>query len=582
MKQNHIYHSIPRWGIIASVVVALGLTSCMDTTVLPADKTIEEDFWKTKSDVQLMVTGSYTQLLNANTLTRMLLWGELRSDELNLNTTPTGTIPTALEEINSADIQNTNTFCDWSSIYSVINNCNVVLSHAEQVMSIDPSYTQGDYLVDRSQMLALRALCYFYLVRAYRDVPYSDVAFMNSSQDLQIPQQAPATVLEHCITDLREAAQNAISPDGYSDWRKVGYINRDGIYSLLADIYLWRASINHDATDYQACVDACQQVIQSKQALYPKDALDETASDYPLETGESAFTKIFVNGNSKESIFELQYDGSSNSNTSVCQYYYMYSKSTTHGYTYAAPIFSGVGSSKVYQKVYDYRYWNNTYDVGNEQMENFDVRKMVTSSTSTVNPLSSPTAFKRTAEGRAYANFAQNWIVYRLSDVMLMEAEARVQLAARDNDIQLRQAFNLVKEVNTRSLAQASDSIKYASYASVSNMEQLVLQERQRELCFEGKRWFDLMRYNYRHITGSDLTKTLYELNAAGQEFPRNYSDMLSLVAVKYGSSGSGVTAKMRTEPLLYLPILQSELKVNSSLKQNPAYNSDDEYEKNY
>jgi hypothetical protein len=231
----------------------------------------------------------------------------------------------------------------------------------------------------------------------------------------------------------------------------------------------------------------------------------------------------------------------------------------------------------------DYRYWQNTYDVGNTQLTNFDVRKMVSQSSQTVNPLSTPTAWKRSSESREYSDYAQNWIVYRLSDIMLMEAEALVALSQSDDDPQLQRAFLLVKEVNSRSLAQKSSALNQANYPSVASMELLVLQERQRELCFEGKRWFDLMRYNYRHITPADPTKTLAQLDDEGVSFPRNDDTMLNLMARKYEvtGNGAGVIAKMRTEPTLYWPINKNEMKVNANLRQNPAYGNDDLYVKN-
>jgi hypothetical protein len=276
-------------------------------------------------------------------------------------------------------------------------------------------------------------------------------------------------------------------------------------------------------------------------------------------------------------------DGKNNQNSTICQYYYLYNKNAAHGYCYATPIFSNTGQEKVYSTEMDYRYWQNTYDVGNTQLTNFDVRKMVSQSSQIVNPLSSPVAWKRSSENREYSDYAQNWIVYRLSDIMLMEAEALVALSQSDDDPQLQQAFLLVKEVNSRSLAQKSNALNQANYPSVASMELLVLQERQRELCFEGKRWFDLMRYNYRHITPADPNKTLAELNDEGVSFPRNDDTMLNLMARKYEitGNGAGVIAKMRTEPTLYWPINKNEMKVNANLRQNPAYGNDDLYVKN-
>ena len=94
--------------------------------------------------------------------------------------------------------------------------------------------------------------------------------------------------------------------------------------------------------------------------------------------------------------------------------------------------------------------------------------------------------------------------------------------------------------------------------------------ERERELCFEGKRWFDLMRYCYRHMEGVDIHQKLADQAA----WPELYKPMLDMVIRKYGSGGEGdaVSYKMKGEPYLYWPIEENETKVNPLLKQNPVY----------
>ena len=115
-----------------------------------------------------------------------------------------------------------------------------------------------------------------------------------------------------------------------------------------------------------------------------------------------------------------------------------------------------------------------------------------------------------------------------------------------------------------------------------ANMETLILTERLRELCFEGKRWYDLMRYNYRHVEGVEYGKTLFQLQDEGKEFVRNNSTFLNLVTRKYSSGAAAAASKMRTEPYLYMPVCQGDIDVNDRLRQNPVYKEDDEYQKNY
>lgn len=557
------------------------LTSCVDTVILPYDKTVDEDYWKTKDDVTQMVAGAYQAMTSSDVIWRLIVWGDFRSDELTAVTSISNTTYNALAEIEAVNIQTTNTYATWASLYSVINDCNIVLKKAEGVMSIDPSYTEGDYKADCSQMLALRSLCYFYLVRNFRDVPYSTTAYMNSSQEMELPQLAPDSVLQGCINDLVEAEANALDPSAYSNWKRVGYINREAIDAILADIYLWRASVKHSAADYQKCVEYCDKVIESKKKNHTVGAGQIDDQEYPLAEGSEAFEELFCTQNAEESIFELQFDGTNNSNTAVAQTFYKYGSNTsTTGYMKVASVLGE--NTTVYVNnnnsiTSDYRMKNNVYAAGTGG-GSYDVRKMVAETGITSGDPSSITQNRQS--GRAYGNFKQNYIFYRLADVMLMKAEAQTALSDNDADIQLRQAFNLVQAVNTRSLYTKGDSLKWAYYNTQDKMETLVLNERLRELSFEGKRWYDLMRYNYRHVTASDYSKTFYQLNQEGYEFPKNYQAMLDLVTRKYDSGGTAAASKMRSELYLYMPINNTDMKVNYSLHQNPAYSDDDKFVK--
>lgn len=571
------------------LVASLMAVSCVDTVILPDDKTVDEDFWKSKSDVQLMVNGAYKSMLNADVVKRLIVWGDLRSDELVPVTRVTGSAAQAvledLVEINTGNTQYDNQFATWGAFYSVINNCNLVLSKAEAVMSEDPSYTEGDYLSDCSQMLALRALCYFYLVRNFRDVPYSSEAFMNSSQNVDIPQSAPDSVLRACIADLEVAEKNPISATAFTDWRRVGYMTLDGIQSLMADIYLWLGSVNRSAADYEKCVEYCDKVIASKQQQYisrQRNQMAASQKEYPLSNGNQVFNDLFVSQNGEESIFELQYNGS-NSNTAVCEMFNSYASGRTTGYLQAPDIFAKAkavyttaGSSNN-----DYRAIQNTYRATGDLIA---VRKMVTQSSSYVNTAGGE-AEAAPNTPRAYSGYRQNYIIYRLTDVLLMKAEALCALATSDEDVDhLRQAFNIVKAVNVRSKDAENDSLKWNTYSNGKNtMENLILAERLRELAFEGKRWYDLMRYNYRHTEGTvDYTTTLASQDDRKVPFAPTSNDMLQLMARKLGAQGTAVSAKLGTEPTLYMPVPKGDLEVCPVLRQNPAYSTANNYEKNY
>lgn len=591
MKCNNIYK------VLMVVVVALiSFSSCNDfLTIYPTDKTIAEDFWKTKEDVQNMVNGAYKSMISYDNQERAIIWGAFRSDELVKYSDYSSS---ALENINAVNLVPSNYYNNWASFYSTINRCNIVLAHAQDVMEVDPSFTEGDYQAARAQMLALRSLCYFYLVRTFRDVPYVTQSYEDDDQEMVVAQTTPDSLLQNCINDLVEAEKHILFTGGYGldDWRNWGFFTLDAVHALLSDIYLWRASMTKSQSDFQKCIEYADMVINSKDAYYKANNVDlvggGTEKDiYHLYRGTEAFYNIFVYGNSRESILEWQYYSgryeTSNGtdvgfNHSLENAYYRSGSTTSYtntGMLMASPIFNYFAPNantnqgqKVFETTSDLRYWNYVYDVHNEEATQLEIRKMVSRS-SIVSTTQSQGDKKDANEWGSYDSYNQNWIIYRLTDIMLMKAEALVQVAASDSDkVTLEQAFNLVQKVNKRSISedglQKGDTLKFADFQSKEDMELLVLAERERELCFEGKRWFDLVRYCYRHMEGVNIQTKL----ADNTTWPKLYSTMLKFIVRKYMSGGDAVSYKMKGEPFLYWPILESEMKVNRLLKQNPVY----------
>jgi hypothetical protein len=87
-------------------------------------------------------------------------------------------------------------------------------------------------------------------------------------------------------------------------------------------------------------------------------------------------------------------------------------------------------------------------------------------------------------------------------------------------------------------------------------MTALVLDERNRELMFEGKRWFDLVRRAERE---------------------GNTSYLIGQVTRKGSDNASVVQSKLSRMDGLYWPYNKEELQVNVNLKQNPAYPNEDD-----
>ncbi len=567
--------------IFSIILASVAMTSCVDTVILPDNKTVDEDFWQKKNEVDAVVATAYAQLRDAAAIRNMVVWGDFRSDELVIASKTTDSYYVPLQQIYSLNIEPENMFTSWYPFYSAINYCNLVLEKAEGVMSVDPDYMQGDYDCNKAQMLALRAFCYFYLTRVFHDIPVTPGAYLNSSDDLNAVQKSPDEVLTMCINDLTEASKYAVAGNTFGDWRDKGYLNKDGINAILADIYLWRGSVNRDTTDYAKCVEYCDKVIKAKKEAYessPKKGIGSAASsvvkqDYYLAEYNRMYATIFgENGqNADESIFELQYRNSNVNNTGLDQMYFRFgnNNSNSYGYLKACSKYSTVISdgTGVWNNTFDQRLWEFLYDANAQGVDQFGVRKFVATKSAGTSNTAETSRDTRTT-------FYQNWIFYRLTDVMLMKAEALVQLynlaGKQATDTRNQDAFNICKFVNDRALTDLTKGLMYSAYKD--KMEELVLAERARELCFEGKRWYDLMRYNYRHTTTQASLK-----NKLTEGYVANSNEFFDLALRKY-TVPAAMRAKMLDERYLYMPINQDEVEINTNLVQNPVYKSSAKY----
>ena len=73
-------------------------------------------------------------------------------------------------------------------------------------------------------------------------------------------------------------------------------------------------------------------------------------------------------------------------------------------------------------------------------------------------------------------------IIYRLPDVMLMKAEALIKIN------KISEAVNIVNQIRSRA------GLPSKTTSTAAEALDLVLDERKKELAFEGKRWYDLLR----------------------------------------------------------------------------------------
>jgi hypothetical protein len=545
--------------------LALTFAGCSDfLQVDPRDRIVLEDFWNEKADVDHVLIACYNRMQNDDVLGRMMVWGEFRSDHIVSGTNIDEQY--YVKRILCENIDANNDFTNWVGFYDIINRCNTVMLYAPQVAAKDPAYTDSELKATIAEAKALRDLCYFYLIRTFRDVPYVTEAYIDDNQEIEIPATSFNEVLDALIADLEGCKDDAVLtyPNSQALYQ-TGRITRQAIYAMLCEMYLWKQ-------DYQNCVKYADLVINAKKQQY-NDKYNNATPDadgrlngYPLELSRmsssspyygNAYNSIFgaTNlsagvGDSPEVIFELVFMNDVNAaphNGPVNTYYAYGSSNTLKAYVYASSHLATDASSSAgsLYKTTDARYYENINDNG---ATTYPIAKYTYQSIR-IDPTASAIKDKvwmRTAYARNQ-NFA-NWIIYRLTDVMLMKAEALAEL----NDV--AGAFDLVQAVNNRSIMESSiTSYKLSNPGTQDGIRKMVLEERQRELMFEGKRWYDLVRRSLRDGNTDFLVSKVREKDMENKTYA-----LMNL-------------AKMDA---IFWPYNLEELRVNPYLKQNPAFSS--------
>jgi hypothetical protein len=262
---------------------------------------------------------------------------------------------------------------------------------------------------------------------------------------------------------------------------------------------------------YTECAAECDKVINSG-----RFGLVGSNSDM--------FSDLYYVGNSNESIFELQFDAQK-----LNPFYYMHLASTRRW----------GAASNLMEDVFGVDHVN-AVPLKDLRGEGCSLRAADLTIWKYIGANSSGSSLRTVDQSYAH------WIFYRYADILLMKAEAINQLGRS------QEAAQLVTLIRNR--AQAFDFNNTMDPNSVSAMEEYILQERQREFAFEGKRWFDVLRNakrnNYQNL--------------------RFLNDMATISVPQ--DRQQAAYNKLKDPNSHYLPIYLYELQTNKLLVQNPFY----------
>ncbi|WCT11142.1 RagB/SusD family nutrient uptake outer membrane protein [Mucilaginibacter jinjuensis] len=382
----------------------------------------------------------------------------------------------------------------WQNSYKLISRANDVIAN---VPKINMDVTARNNIVGNAMFL--RGMAYFDLVRSFGDVPLITAPIVSTSDPNLLPARAASSaVYAQVISDLKYAEANCLTEDKITSANK-GMVSSAAASGMLARVYLQRASTKFaDANDNQNALAECNKVINAGTYKLMADYTDVFNWDkkyYPTQT---------------ENIFSVQFGNNSTS--------------TTQNITIRMFSPAGLGGSGSFTA--NPWLFNSAY-FGPDKRKAWNVSNKV--GTTTVTPYIYKYRDPQWVSGSN--NSRMNWIVLRYADILMMQSEAMNNINPGDPT-----KFDGLNAVRDRAGMNAYH-LTLANTPTASAFIDTLAKDRARELCVEGHRRWDLLRWG-------------------------KFKSVIQAV--------NGFTAQ---DYQLLLPLPQTEMDANPNLKpQNPGY----------
>jgi starch-binding outer membrane protein, SusD/RagB family len=516
-------------GIATALALAIIVISgCKkDVTELPLDSVSLDQYFRSTRDITAALAGMYTSFQEEMTGDgtnkdepyggRYHYWGEGRSDNFDRSQYSNSTIT----ELSFNALTINNQAADWGGLYRTIYRANTNIKYIPQVKQYDNLATPTIINNALAQSYAMRAECYFYIVRLWGDAPIWTEPYVDATAVPAKPRAAKAKIIDSVIIpDLKNAYD--LIPKGQT--AVVWNINEGAICAMLADVYMWRAGQpGGSQVDYQNAITWIQKLFLAKG---PTGAVYTGTSGSNLEP-QATWKNLFISPTTSiEPIWSIHWDNTVNGCACL-------------------PITTALSNNPVRVDSVVYFTWKKNNKTDTRFGKTIDTTSTTSQSTwlahmdkvlkyFNVNNVASniiPT-------GGTALNLNVYLVMYRLGDVYLSYAEALNQINDQAN------ALKYLNYIRVRAGVPAYTAVQLPTQAA---MQAAILQERQYELFAEGKRWFDLVR------TGN--VKAVMD----------------PIVSRRQKNFGTAQTGFQDLNKVLW-PITQVNLAANPLLVQNPSY----------
>lgn len=404
--------------------------------------TYENEYWKSESDVDGAVVGAYSLLRKSLFQDNaFFIWGDgpvgvFNTDDTNVSSMyGSGSFNVPYREQGAHN---------WTNWYQVVGLANLILEKVEAMPN--EKFAPGRKEQLQGEAYFLRALAYFYMTRAWGDLPLQLKAITTADQAEKIGRTPEADIMKQIMKDAQRAS-SLLTWQAALDNQRIR-ASKGAAMALLTHASAWE-------NDYD------------KTALYADSLLSQGAL-FRLQP-KGSITKLFDNSNESENIFVITTKFANNEASA---------NSTIAYLTISSDFINGLPNKNP-------TYWLSPTAI-TELYTTDDARKAEfigyrNAADLKPNLLKYKYFVNAGAGGQNDLRAESNIIIFRLADIILLKAEA---LNALNRDAE---ALEEINKVRTRS------GVAPVSLAGTLLKREIVL-ERRRELLGEGHNYFDMVR----------------------------------------------------------------------------------------
>jgi len=469
---NNIFHTL-----VLSAGAVLAAVSCVPLDTAPYDKVTDLTYWSEDKDAALATLNScYGSMYS--------LYEIIESEGATDNAYVKGLTTTQPVANGSLSTDNGYVKSIWDHYYTGIKLCNELLNNIDKVPGLEAGL-KARYIAEGT---TLRALFYYELYTRFGAVPYT-TKVLTVAESETISRTPRETVVQNIITDLSSVVNSGALPDSYSGGDR-GRITAGAAKAILAKVYLFEG-------DYANVKKLTDEIISSgTYSLFDSySGLFEIENEYNCEVIlDVQYSPALREYNMRDAGFIPPsmggYCNIAPTQELVDSYIMLNGKGiheTGSGYDTANPY-----ENRDPRLAATIIYNGNSYEMADGSLTVIDcISKDSRDGYGTTSDVTPTGYYLKKWWDNKYRLTLQsglNTIVIRYADILLMNAEAAVELGQLNETVW----NNTVKAIRKRAGFTSDEALGYDPQA---DNKSIIRNERRCELAFEGARQKDIIRW---------------------------------------------------------------------------------------